>query len=100
MSIPLTNGSILTTVNVSMKGAQIKIGVIFRCDIRRGYCGRNASNPTKCAVAHSMEWRGGKRGNDDCIVSHLQQGEHLYHNQMAGTSTSARIGESEAGRVI
>jgi hypothetical protein len=60
LSIPLTNGSILTTVNVSMKGAQIKIGVIFRCDIRRGYCGRNASNPTRyldSAPSHTV-WNG------------------------------------------
>ena len=61
LSIPLTNGSSLTTVNVSMKGAQVNLGVIFHCDIRRGYCGRNASNPTRYLVRRRRQY-GMERG--------------------------------------
>jgi hypothetical protein len=57
LSIPLTNGSILTTVNVSMKGAQVNIGVIFYRDIRRGYCGRKASNPARYLVRRRRQYR-------------------------------------------
>ena len=63
LSIPLTNGNILTTVNVSMKGAQGNLGVIFHCDIRRGYCGRIASNPTRYLdSAPSPKYYGMERG--------------------------------------
>jgi hypothetical protein len=62
LSIPLTNGSSLTTVNVSMKGAQVNLGVIFHCDIRRGYCGRNAtSNPARYLVRRHRQY-GMERG--------------------------------------